>query len=332
MKIRFGTYNLENLFARYSFLDKPPEKQPKDYTRLIKITDVVAFAPGRNNGLQPKPISEAQRKNTAAAIKATKVDVLAVCEVENISALRLFNAKYLGNYFDRCLLIDGNDPRGIDVGVMIRKGLSDVSIAGVRTNADLAKDGSVLKTTNLLDMKNRLGQAAFSRDCLEVDVDVRGTPLTLMVNHFKAQEIKSGKDATTAKRLKQAEMAAKLARSVLKRGRHPIVLGDLNKDIGGADYDGSLDPLVKGRLFTNPSKLLDPDSRWTHFYDSKRSVSQLDYLLVDRNLESAISGVTVFRGGLSSKCKQYKGARVGTIEADGLEASDHCALLVDLEL
>ncbi|MFS8981113.1 hypothetical protein PO002_43180 [Cupriavidus necator] len=333
MKLRITTFNMENLFSRYAFLDKPPEQQPKNYTNLIRITDVVSLEPGRSGGVRPAPITEAQRKNTAAAAIEAKPDVMAVCEVENITALRLFNAKYMRNYFDRCVLVDGNDPRGIDVGLLVRKGLS-AEIRAIRSYADVATDGSILTTTNVLDMKNRLGKAAFSRDCLEIDIDVAGKQLTFLVNHFKAQEIKgNAADTTTDKRRRQADRAAKIAQHVKTRGRLPILLGDLNKDVSGLHYDGSLDPLMSSEIFVDPAKeAVPPNERWTHYYDSRRTVSQLDYVLVDQSLTAAIEQVSIFRGGLSPKCKQFMGPRVGTIGKDNLEASDHCPLSVDLSL
>ncbi len=342
MVLRVATFNLENLFGRYPFLDKPPEQQPKDYAERIKMNDVVAFQPGRGTGIKPQPIAEEQRKNTALAALAVNADVMAVCEVENLTALRLFNAKYMKNAYDRCVLVDGNDPRAIDVGLLIRKGLQ-AQIVAIRSNADLARNGtSIIPTTNLLDMKGRLGQAAFSRDCLEVDIDINGTPYTFLVNHFKAQEIRGKRgqeqDSTSEKRRNQALIVAGIAASIKsKRKRYPIVLGDLNKDIAGEMYDGSLDPLLDGStLFNASEKIEDPSNRWTHYYSSKKSISQLDYILVDKRLKSRLSKVDVFRGGLSSDCKQYSGKRVGTIskpkgDDPHVEASDHCALFVDIE-
>lgn len=344
MSVRIAAFNLENLFGRYAFLDKPPEDQPKDYADLIKITDVVAFEEGRGAGIKPKAIGEEQRKNTAAAALAVRADIMAVCEVENSTALRLFNAKYMKNFYDRCILVDGNDPRAIDVGLLVRKGL-DAKVVAIRSNADLAKDGqSIIGTTNLLDMKGRLGQAAFSRDCLEIDVDVGGRPFTFLVNHFKAQEIRGKKgqqqDSTTEKRTRQATIAAQISSRVKNElQRFPILLGDLNKDAGLPSYDNSLDPLLANGLFFNVSeKIEDPAERWTHYYASKKSVSQLDYILIDKRLEGAIQGVGVFRGGLSMACKQFTGKRVGTIgkpandSGKPIHASDHCALFVDLEI
>ncbi len=329
MKLRVTTFNCENLFGRYRFLDKPPVDQPKNYTHTIQIFDVVAF---QGNGIKPRPISEAQRKNTGAVITAVKPDILAVCEVENLTTLRLFNAIYLDNYFDRIVLLDGNDPRGIDVGLLIRKGLK-LDIGNIRTHADDAAAGGYLPTTNMLDMGGRVGKASFSRDCLEVDIDVGGAKLTFLVNHLKAQETQAdGSDSTTAKRRGQADRAALIARRARQAGRAPIVLGDLNKDVGGASYDDSLNPLAKSTVFVDPLKQLPLADRWTHYFSSKKSVSQLDYILPDKSLAGAIAGVDIFRGGLSPRCKQYTGPRVGTIAADNLEASDHCAVSVDFNL
>lgn len=332
MKLRIATFNCENLFGRYAFLDKPPAEQPKDYADKLKLVDVITFEPGRSNTLKPKVISEAQRKNTAAALLAARPDIQAVCEVENLPTLRLFNAKYLGNYFDRIVLVDGNDPRGIDVALLLRKGLK-ADIECIRSHADDSVDGGFLRTTNMLDMVGRLGKASFSRDCLEVEIRAGAKPLTFLVNHFKAQESVAGKpDPTTAKRRGQAERAALIARRTRAAGRLPIVLGDLNKDIAAADYDASLDPLAKSSTFVNPVKTLAAADRWTHFFASRKSVSQLDYLLLDKGLADSVRGVEILRGGLSPKCKQFTGPRLGTIAQDRLEASDHCPLVVELDV
>jgi endonuclease/exonuclease/phosphatase family metal-dependent hydrolase len=330
MKLRLSTFNCENLFGRYGFLDTPPVDQPRDYAKDIKITDVVTFEPGRSNILKPKAISETQRKNTAEAMLALKPDILSVCEVENLTTLRLFNAKYLNNYFDRIVLLDGNDARGIDVGLLIRKGFK-ANIEAIRTHADDSAAGGYIPTTNILDMAGRLGAASFSRDCLEVDISVGTSALTILCNHLKAQETKNGSDPTTAKRLGQATRVAGFLKRARSNGRAPIVMGDLNKDYRLNDYDGSLDPLVKSTVLYEPVKTLAASERWTHFYESKKSVSQLDYVLLDKTLKDKVTSVEIFRGGLSTKCKQFTGPRIGTV-TDKNEASDHCPLCVEIDI
>ena len=82
----------------------------------------------------------------------------------------------------------------------------------------------------------------------------------------------------------------------------------------------------------DPFSTLQANQRWTHYFASKNSVGRLDYILVDAALQNAVDDVEIFRGGLSPKCKQYTGTRVGTIAKDGLEASDHCPVTLVLDL
>src|SRR2546426_1139042 len=260
MLLRITTFNCENLFGRYRILDKPPAGQIKNFESLLQIPEVVTLEPGRGSKIKPKAISQQQRVTTGKAILGAKPDILVVQEVENLATLRIFNSKYMENAFNRILLIDGNDARGIDVGFLIRKGVKADTLA-IRTHVDDDKDGGFLDRSNRLDTKVT-SQAVFSRDCLEVDVDVKGTIFTFLVNHFKAQDQNL---ETPAKRERQATKVASLAQAAHADGKNPIVLGDLNIDTQQTDYDGSLDPLVNLSLLHDPFAGLGPDDRWTHF-------------------------------------------------------------------
>jgi endonuclease/exonuclease/phosphatase family metal-dependent hydrolase len=333
MKIRITTFNCENLYGRYRFIDTPSPTattpSPQDYTRLIQILDVVGLE-GRKNTLKPKAINDVQRANTAGAILGAKPDILCVNEVENIQTLRIFNARYLKDYFDRLILIAGNDPRGINVGLMVRREFK-ADLMQIRTHADEEPSGHFLFSSNRLNTKV-IGAATYSRDCLEVDVNVAGKPLTLLVNHLKAQDIKKGKDSSTARRLSQAKDVARLVQAVQDRKRLPIVLGDLNKDSHESAYDGSLDPLVNNSLLYDPfAAQLAPAELWSHYYTGDRKVSRLDYILLDKSLKTAVQGVEFFRQGLTPACKQYTGPRLPKV-TDKLEASDHCPTTVVLDL
>lgn len=328
MKLRLTTFNCENLFGRYRFLDRPSASTSgtKDYTKSLQVYEVVALE-GRKNTLKPAPIAKVQRINTAGAILGAAPDVLCVNEVENLATLRVFNAYYLDNYFERLVLIDGNDPRGIDVGLLIRRGVS-VELERIRTHVDDARAGGFLPGSNRLNTKI-LGAASFSRDCLEVDLRVGNKPLTLLVNHLKAQEIKGKVDQSTARRLGQAQRVAELVGEVGKRGRLPIVLGDFNKDTREAGYDGSLDPLVQHPGLYDPfTDLAATGELWSHYYSGDKKISRLDYILVDRALQPAVVGAEFFRQGLTPKCKQYAGPRLQKLTKDGEEASDHCPTTV----
>ncbi len=327
MKLRPTTFNCENLFGRYRILDKPPVGPITNFENLFQIPGVVTLEPGRSGKIKPQKISEDQRKNTANAILEADPHILAVEEVENLATLRLFNSKYLKNAFDRILLIDGNDARGIDVGLLIRKGFK-AEIAGIRTHVDDALGGGYLEKSNRLDSKVT-GQAVFSRDCLEVDVRVGQAVLTVLVNHFKAQD---GKPKSTIRRMGQATRVAELVRLARGNGTFPIVIGDLNIDTKQSDYDQSLDPLVTMTILHDPFAGATGPDRWTHFYSSGKKVSRLDYILIDERLKPRVQGTEIFRKGLSKKCKQYTGPRLSSMKDNDLEASDHCPTSVVLDM
>ena len=248
-----------------------------------------------------------------------------MCEVENLVALRNFNHLYLDDYFDRQILIDGIDPRGIDVGVLIRAG-AELEVRDVRTHIDETVPGPGGKKRPIVREARRgfgymARDAVFSRDCLEVDVRVGGATLTLLANHLKAQD----RGTTHVKRRrKQAERVAELVSENHARGNKPIVLGDLNVDTKLKDK--SLDPLVKHKQL----KDTDPSGDWTHYYASKKSVSRLDYILVDKTLDAG--PVEIVRSGLTTKCKQFTGARFPTIGPEHTEASDHCPVVVEIDV
>jgi exonuclease III len=327
VKLRITTFNCENLFGRYRLLDKPPAAKVSGYEKLLQVIETVTLQPGRSGTIQPAPINEQQRTNTGNAILKADPHLLAVAEVENLPTLRLFNSKYLKNAFDRILLIDGNDARGIDVGFLVRKGLS-ASILEVRTHVDDAIGGGYLTKSNRLDT-SVASQAVFSRDCLEVDVQVGQTILTFLVNHLKAQDSNPG---SCARRLRQATRVADLAKLAHDDGKFPIVMGDLNIDVKQKDYDKSLDPLMTLPILYDPFAGLGDQDRWTHYYSSKRTVSRLDYILIDGRLAPAVQGTEIFRQGLTKKCKQYTGPRLDSMQDNDLEASDHCPTSVVLEL
>ena len=279
MELKITTFNCENLFGRYRMLDLPWDKRPTGYEERIQVFDVIALEPGRTGAIKPKEIAAKQRITTANAILGAAPDILAVQEVENMSTLRMFNSIYCKNYFDRIISIDGNDARGIDVGLLIRKGCTAV-ITDVRTHVDDAKDGGYLPSSSRLDARN-LGKAIFSRDCLEVDIKIKNSQFTFLVNHFKAQD---GKASSTQKRITQSTKVKKLVDGLIADGKKPIVLGDLNIDIKQTDYDNSIDTLYNSTKLNDPFKSLPAVDLWSHYYSSQRKISRLDYILLDKSI------------------------------------------------
>ena len=178
MQLAITAFNLENLFTRYSRIDDPiNESAPR-----IVMTGITSI------NYQGNPLSRAitvlQRNNTARAILDCSPDILAVEEVENLWTLRFFNDEFLSGYFDRLVLIEGNDGRGINVGFCVRKGCN-VQLSGIRTHMDDVDPSNknatrVNRYFNEVTSEVTVDGALFNRDCLEVDVDAGQTPLTFL--------------------------------------------------------------------------------------------------------------------------------------------------------
>ncbi|HXG34003.1 MAG TPA: endonuclease/exonuclease/phosphatase family protein [Bryobacteraceae bacterium] len=316
MTLTVTTFNLENLFNRYAFLDMPWEE--RNYEKIVQAVGLASVA-SRAGDLVSYETTEIQRNNTAQAILDSEPDVLAVQEVENLYTLRLFNEEYLDNYFDRMLLIDGNDPRGIDVGFLVRKGFS-AAIRNLRTHVDEAVPGAAVARSSVRNFGYLVRGALFSRDCLEVDLEIGNKTVTFLVNHFKAQD---GTQDSTRRRKRQAQRVAELAAQAVQHGTLPVVLGDLNAP---PDADGSLEPLLNSPVLQDPF----PADTWTHYYVPAKRISRLDYILPHKALE--VEDIHIVRKGLTTKCKQYQGERYPTVGPSHTEASDHCPVSVRLEV
>lgn len=267
------------------------------------------------------PISHTQRKATAAVIAQNNPDIIALVEVESMEALRKFNSNFLkSKRYPHYMLIDGNDPRGIDVAVLSRFPLTHVR-SYVNDTYKTSK-GSTVST--------------FSRDCLVVRADVGTKPLTLFINHFKSQF-----QDNPERRKKQASRVAEILEDTFGEKIDTelfAVLGDFNQ----TPNDPSLQPLLNRSWHKEVLSLLPTGDRWTHVFEKGKSVkgvSQLDYILLSKPLAAKIvSGPSIECRGLA----RYKGLNkyfpdsekriLKTVDAPGTEASDHCAVFVDVDV
>lgn len=321
--LKITTFNVENMFNRYAFLDLPPNERG-DYEKAIRAVGVVSVV-GRQGEILSYETTNVQRNNTALAIEDSAPDILAVQEVENLDTLRNFNDEFLNQYFQQIFLLDGNDSRGINVGFMIRKGL-EIEVLSIRTHMDEAEVGeTVIRRSGGI-----ANGTLFSRDCLELDVQLKGSEkiLTFLVNHLKSQ---AGEDKSIDKRRRQANRVTELAQKAFDERKYPIVLGDLNTDAQRNKQDDSLKKLLASKILQDPFGKLPLDESWSHYFESGRSVSRLDYILVDQRL--TVKDTQIVRKGLSTKARKfYVGERYPTIGPANTEASDHCPISVVLEV
>ncbi|MDH5509531.1 MAG: endonuclease/exonuclease/phosphatase family protein [Nitrospinota bacterium] len=298
MSIRIATFNAENLFHRYRFRKKfDPVKQDG-----FSINN-LAFA--INN--------EKAKKITADAIKAVDADIICLQEVESLDALDSFNSRYLvrKGYAHR-IVIDSHDPRRIDVAVLSRFPFSHINTHRHERNA---------KGKTWL----------FSRDCLEVDVDVDNKTLSLYINHLKSMI--GGRGQTKSRRLEQAGRV----RDIVNQWWEPsgykgnfVVLGDMNDY---PDSHTSLKPLIEHPGLVNVVDRLPESERWTHYYAKQGEYSQLDYLLLSKSLAASNPGLPgVERRGLPTRAARAGQTRFKNVGKNNPKASDHCPLYMDLVL
>lgn len=303
--IRVATFNVENLFARWKF-DKGID--PDDANERGWIVEEAFF----------DELGKDDKTLTGRAIKEIDADVIGFQEVENVDTLKKFRTRFLGGIsaYEYVAGVDGNDPRLIDVAV-----LSKLPITRIRSHQQL---------------RNKAGVEVFSRDCLEVDVDVDGTPVTLFVNHFKSMI--ETREETRPKRELQAEEVKEI---IEKRfGPNPgsekfVVLGDLN-DYPEEDAQGKtgLKKLVEWDQVENViDRIAEPDDRWTHYWARGNDYKQLDYILLSKSLAEASDGPpTIMRMGAPTRATKYPGPHFEGVGHDRPKASDHCPMVMEIEV
>ncbi len=308
MRVKIGTFNAENLFLRYKFLAIVRGSMGKKKVDINKFIDE-----GGNINMLEKGfdiIDDKQRKNTAQVILENNPDVICLQEVENLETLKKFNSKYLKRKYPYSMLIDGNDMRKIDVGI-----LSKLKIGGVRTyQFDRDAKGMI-----------------FSRDCLEADIlDKKGNKcLTVFVNHLKSKL--GGEEGTSEKRKRQSTRVAEIIRERFgdNKDANFAVLGDFN-DTPDAEC---LKPLLGEMMLENVVSRLPKNEQWTHYWESKNVTSQFDYILLSEAISEKSNELPVIeRRGLADYAKAYKGPRFPDVGPEGTEASDHCPVFMELNI
>jgi predicted extracellular nuclease len=110
-----------------------------------------------------------------------------------------------------------------------------------------------------------------------------------------------------------------------------IVAGDLN------DYLPStgLPPLLGQPWLENiVERIADPNDRWTHHWDDGDEYTQLDNLLLSRALAKANPNAVqvMVRNGMPWRATRYTGPRFDGVGENRPKASDHCPLVIELEL
>jgi len=251
--------------------------------------------------------------NTGRVLAAARADVQCMVEIEDRLALDRFNAgilKPLGLTFAHNLLVDGNDPRGIDVGLY-----SQFEIRSVRSHIDEKSPGG----------KSLL----FSRDCPEFEVILpNGKTLWVLVNHFKSQGYGT-KTSNDKRRKTQADKVCDYLKRFDLAKDLVVVAGDFNDQ----PDNPPVQPLQKLLQTPNLRDVLDSPKfgaapRWT--YGGKQ---QIDYVLVSQPLFNGIVSVGIERRGLFSKT-DFGGLfpHFPEVTSAITQASDHALVWAEIQL
>jgi endonuclease/exonuclease/phosphatase family metal-dependent hydrolase len=254
--------------------------------------------------------SDQQREVTGRVIKELKADVLCAIEVEDRLSLERFDTDVLNNRYKQAMLIDGNDPRGIDVGLY-----SNFPITNIRTH-----------------IYDRSGSSKiFSRDCPEYEVALPGgKSLTVLPNHLKSKGY-GEPAASNAKRKRQAERIAELLQDYDLSTDYVVVAGDLNDTPGSAP----LAPLLGVPGLSDVLELQfgnTPADRWTYWF--RGSGNQIDYLLISDALKAKFRSAGLERRGIYNVDNHTGGAIVpfAGVTSSSTAASDHAAVFADFDL
>lgn len=252
--------------------------------------------------------------NTGAFLRQLDADILGLCEVEDAWALRRFRSDQLSREklrFD--LVIDGNDPRRIDVAL-----LSRLPLGCLRTHAHEQVPGR----------RERL----FSRDCLEVEIVLaQQQRLTVLQDHFKSKLGDEG--VSNARRAAQATRVRDILKQRYDLTRDFVVVcGDFNDTPASAP----LRELLSFPGLNDVLKLRDqgPDGTWTYYYAREKAKTQIDYVLISQALLPHLSGAGVDRRGIA-KVDELTEGRVTPLP--GITnwrnaASDHGAVWAEFTL
>ena len=266
--------------------------------------------------LRTELVNEAATRNCAQVVRDVAADVIAMIEIEDRRALAQFSERILpevkGTIYDQTMLIDGNDERGIDVGLMVRQ---PYRIGWMRSHVDDA---------------DARGRRVFSRDCPEYSIwTPSGATVWVLVNHFKSKGF--GKpQQSDARRESQAGMVRSIYERLRSEGASLIaVVGDLNDTPDSA----ALAPLLAG------SGLQDISAHAAFQSDGHPGTFQnggardkIDYMLLSPELFGKVSAAGAWRKGVWGGGKSPRWEVYLEMTSSYQAASDHAALWCELDV
>lgn len=280
--------------------------------------DVVANGRGDWLGsldLKMETVNEVATRMTAKVIHEIGADVIGLIEAESRPALVRFHDDLLlpmhGTSYQHIMLIDGNDERGIDVAIMTRSGFD---LDHIRSHVDDKADGKRI----------------FSRDCAEYHITTPANDrLIVLINHFKSKGFGS-QTASDRKRETQAKRVKAIYEDLRRSGAGNIaVIGDFNdtpdsRPLASLIQDTDLRDISTHQNFDDGGR---PGT-----FGAGTASNKIDYILLSPALFQKVTGGRIFRMGVW-------GGKNGTLFPHFPEitkateaASDHAAMVAEIDL
>jgi hypothetical protein len=283
--VTVGTFNLNNLFSRFNFQGEIEAIRSSE----TSVSSELKYEFGTGDTYKIRTYQgqlvvkkkDEEKDQISQRIKSMSVDVLAVQEVEDIDTLRQFNKDNLDGMYPYQVLIEGNDQRLIDIGV-----LSKLPIGGITSWQRAVHPGDITKPV-------------FSRDLLQIEILNRTRSerlFTVFNNHLKSPLLSYKDDPATAKqknderRTRQAEIVARIVKAQTRPNSPFIILGDMNDAAGSPclrpfaeDQELDLTNGLSNPAETRPAPSDTPppsSSAWTHRF--KPSKKPAEYELYDQ--------------------------------------------------
>lgn len=321
MIVKVGTFNLNNLFSRFNFKGKVDAILSGDTDVTVSYTfdDPENYSIRTFMGRLVKEKEPARRQKVAERILAMDLDVLALQEVEDLPTLQSFCRDQLLSRYPFQMLVEGNDPRLIDVAIISRLPIGGMTSWRFATHPD-EEDAPI-----------------FSRDLLEVEIldpsRIRRL-FTLFNTHLKSQYLAPNENPVTGKqradltRTRQAEVAARILEARTRPNSAFLLVGDMNDTPDSAPLSplaahprlGLVNALADPQE-TNPPHADNPppaSKAWTHRF--KETGQPARYELLDQIWLSPV---------LASRQSAAVIQRRKNLTGDG---SDHDPAWVELDL
>jgi len=291
--------------------------------RPRNTSEISIKANGRNDWigwaeLRTEPVDEIAMHNTGRVIRDLNADVLAVIEAENRITLKTFGdsivKKVNGEPFDKVMLVDGNDDRGIDVGIVTK---NDYHI-------DLVK-------THIFDF-NSEGKKVFSRDLPEYKIITpSGEFVWVLPAHFKSKF--GGNDSKSQKKRKgEAQRAAEIYNGLRNEGYENIIIcGDFN-DTPESD---PLSPLLINtdlKDFSEHSTFVVNDNGGIGTFGIGSDRNKIDYILLSPALFNRVTACGIFRKGAWAGKQNPKWETYPELTEEVHAASDHHAVWCEINI